>query len=49
MVKYCIQCGTEIREGQMFCANCGAKAPENIGKFFKRKISKTAGWLDELE
>ncbi len=26
-----------------------AKAPKNIGKFFKRKINKTAGWLDELE
>jgi lysine 2,3-aminomutase len=26
-----------------------AKAPENIGNFFKRKINKTAGWLDELE
>nr|QNO56403.1 hypothetical protein EIIOIEJP_00010 [Methanosarcinales archaeon ANME-1 ERB7] len=26
-----------------------AHAPENIGKFFKRKINKTAGWLDELE
>jgi len=29
MVKYCIQCGTEIKEGQVFCPNCG-KAPENI-------------------
>ena len=26
-----------------------AHAPDNIGKFFKRKINKTAGWLDELE
>ncbi|NOR77241.1 MAG: KamA family radical SAM protein [Methanophagales archaeon] len=26
-----------------------AHAPANIGKFFKRKINKTAGWLDELE
>jgi len=26
-----------------------AKAPKNIGKFFKRKINKTAGWLDDLE
>ena len=26
-----------------------AKAPKDIGKFFKRKINKTAGWLDELE
>jgi lysine 2,3-aminomutase len=26
-----------------------AHAPENIGKFFKRKINKNAGWLDELE
>jgi L-lysine 2,3-aminomutase len=26
-----------------------AHVPENIGKFFKRKINKTAGWLDELE
>ena len=26
-----------------------AKAPENIGQFFRRKINKTAGWLDELE
>jgi len=26
-----------------------AKAPEDIGKFFKRKINKTAGWLDDLE
>ena len=26
-----------------------ARATEDIGKFFKRKINKTAGWLDELE
>jgi lysine 2,3-aminomutase len=26
-----------------------AKAHEDIGKFFRRKINKTAGWLDELE
>jgi len=26
-----------------------AHVPANIGKFFKRKINKTAGWLDELE
>nr|MBC8520918.1 KamA family radical SAM protein [Methanomicrobia archaeon] len=26
-----------------------AKDPANIGKFFKKKINKTAGWLDELE
>ena len=26
-----------------------AKSPRNLGKFFKRKINKTAGWLDELE
>ena len=25
-----------------------AKAPRNIGKFFKKKINKTAGWLDDL-
>lgn len=26
-----------------------AKDPKNIGKFFKRKLNKTAGWLDDLE
>ncbi|RCV64356.1 L-lysine 2,3-aminomutase (EF-P beta-lysylation pathway) [Methanophagales archaeon] len=26
-----------------------AHAPEDIGKFFKRKMNKTAGWLDETE
>jgi lysine 2,3-aminomutase len=26
-----------------------AKAPGDIGKIFRRKINKTAGWLDELE
>jgi lysine 2,3-aminomutase len=25
-----------------------AKSPKNTGKFFKRKINKTAGWLDDL-
>ena len=25
-----------------------SKDPKNIGKFFKRKINKTAGWLEEL-
>jgi len=25
-----------------------AKASENIGKFFKKKLNKTAGWLDDL-
>jgi KamA family protein len=26
-----------------------AKNPYNIGKFFKRKLTETAGWLDDLE
>lgn len=26
-----------------------AKDSRNIGKFFKRKLNKTAGWLNELE
>ena len=26
-----------------------AKNPRNIGKFFKRRLNKTAGWLDELD
>ena len=26
-----------------------AKDPKNRGKFFKRKLNKTAGWLDELK
>jgi len=26
-----------------------AKNPENIGRFFRKKLNKTAGWLDELE
>ncbi|MBU3901884.1 MAG: KamA family radical SAM protein [Candidatus Thermoplasmatota archaeon] len=26
-----------------------AKDPKNIGKFFKRKLNKTAGWLDDLK
>ncbi|HDN68440.1 lysine 2,3-aminomutase [ANME-1 cluster archaeon ex4572_4] len=26
-----------------------AKEPENIGKLFRRRLNKTAGWLDELE
>jgi hypothetical protein len=26
-----------------------AKDPKNIGKFFKKKLNKTAGWLDDLE
>ena len=26
-----------------------AKVPANIGKFFKRKLNKTAGWLDDLD
>lgn len=26
-----------------------AKDPRNNGKFFKRKLKKSAGWLDELD
>ena len=26
-----------------------ARKPKNLGKLFKRKLSKTAGWLDDLE
>lgn len=26
-----------------------AKNPKNIGKFFKRKLNKTAGWFDDLK
>jgi KamA family protein len=26
-----------------------AKSPKNFGKLFKRRINKTAGWLDDLE
>ncbi len=26
-----------------------ARDPQNVGKFFKRKLNRTAGWLDELE
>jgi len=25
-----------------------AKNPRNYGRFFKKKLNKTAGWLDEL-
>ena len=25
MAKYCINCGAELEEGQLFCASCGTK------------------------
>ena len=25
-----------------------ARNPKNIGRFFKKKLNKTAGWLDDL-
>ncbi len=26
-----------------------AKSPKNLGKFFKKKLNKAGGWLDDLE
>ena len=37
-----------VMDGYIYFKYHQAHAPENIGKFFKRKINKTAGWLDEL-
>lgn len=37
-----------IMGGEMYFKQHQAKNPEDIGKFFKRKLNKTAGWLDDL-
>ncbi|MCK5042709.1 MAG: KamA family radical SAM protein [Candidatus Aenigmarchaeota archaeon] len=38
-----------IMDNEIYFKYHQAKNPDNIGKFFKRKSSKTAGWLDDLE
>ncbi len=38
-----------ILDGYMYFRYHQAKDPDNLGKFFKRRLIATAGWLDELE
>ena len=38
-----------VMDDELYLKYHQAKDPDNIGKFFKRKLNKTAGWLDELE
>jgi len=38
-----------VMDDYIYFKNHQAKNPINNGKFFKRKIDKTAGWLDELK
>lgn len=38
-----------IMEDYIYFKYHQAKAPKNTGKFFKRKINKTAGWVNDLE
>ncbi len=38
-----------VMEGYIYFKYHQARATEDLGKFFKRKINKTGGWLDELE
>ncbi|MCK4978941.1 MAG: hypothetical protein KAS62_01025 [Candidatus Delongbacteria bacterium] len=37
-----------ILDNEIFFKYLQAKDPKNYGKFFKRKLIKTAGWLDDL-
>ena len=39
----------ENKDPEMYFKYHQAKNPKNIGKFFKRKLNKSAGWLDELK
>jgi KamA family protein len=38
-----------IKAGRMYFKYNQAKDSKNMGKFFSRKLNKTAGWLDELQ
>ncbi len=38
-----------VMEDNIYLKYHQARATEDLGKFFKRKINKTGGWLDELE
>ncbi|MFV9677490.1 MAG: KamA family radical SAM protein, partial [Methanosarcinales archaeon] len=38
-----------IMDGYIYFKYHQAKEYDNIGKFFKRKLNNTAGWLDELD
>jgi KamA family protein len=38
-----------IMKNEIYFKYHQAKNSNNIGKFFKRKLNKTAGWLDDLE
>ncbi len=38
-----------IMDGYIYLKYHQAKNPENVGRFFKKKINKVAGWLDELK
>ncbi len=39
----------ENKDTEMYFKYHQAKDPKNIGKFFKRKLNKSAGWLDDLK
>ena len=41
MVKYCPECGAEIKEGSKFCINCGAKIEENNSIADKPTLGET--------
>ncbi len=38
-----------IMDHEMYFKFHQARNPKNLGKLFRRKLSRTAGWLDELE
>jgi len=38
-----------IIDNEIYLKYHQAKEPENIGKLFKKKLNKNAGWLDELD
>jgi len=37
-----------VMDGEIYFKYHQAKNPRNIGKFFKRKLNREAGWLDDL-
>lgn len=36
-MKYCVNCGKEVDENQMFCANCGAKITNYSNGYYTKR------------
>lgn len=38
MTEYCSKCGEKLKEGALFCANCGQKVPNKNNRFLNKHV-----------